>query len=152
MEPASKAKGAGEKPEKRRHGVKQAAARKGVLQAGELRQGRRAQNAIARPKLRRPRITDVVDVRVTEPRASELAQVRLKGDEVEALETVMEWLEISSRSDALREGLYLLAREATEVRAAEEIKSFYGSEHAPLPEGVVPATEDELAAADAEEW
>lgn len=44
------------------------------------------------------------------------------------------------------------AREATEVAAAEDIRRFYGSRLAPLPEGVTPATEEELAGADAEQW
>ncbi|WP_433687515.1 hypothetical protein ACQP0I_31205 [Micromonospora carbonacea] len=35
-----------------------------------------------------------------------------------------------------------------EERAAEEIRTFYGGEQAPLPAGVAPATEAELRAAD----
>jgi hypothetical protein len=61
-------------------------------------------------------------------------------------------LHLSSTSDALREGIRLLTREASEVEAAEHIRHFYGGRTAPVPEGVVPATEEELAAADAERW
>ncbi|HEX7661275.1 MAG TPA: hypothetical protein VF444_17520 [Pseudonocardiaceae bacterium] len=43
-------------------------------------------------------------------------------------------------------------READEIAAAQEIWDFYGGRPAPLPEGVVPATEEELAAADAQQW
>lgn len=64
----------------------------------------------------------------------------------------MKQLHLSSTSEALREGIRLLVREAAEVAAAEDIRSFYGEQLAPLPEGVVPATEQELTAADAEQW
>ncbi|MEV0331289.1 hypothetical protein [Nocardia sp. NPDC050717] len=84
--------------------------------------------------------------------ASRLAQVRLRNDEVLALREVMRTLRIDSTSDALREGLRLLAREAAEVGAAEEIRAFYEGSHAPLPEGVVEPDEDELAAVDEMQW
>ncbi|MCH6161699.1 hypothetical protein [Streptomyces marispadix] len=83
---------------------------------------------------------------------SRLAQVRLRTDELEALRDVMRTLNIDSTSDALREGLHLLAREAGEVRAAEEIRAFYGDRSAPLPEGVLPPTDAELEEADRSEW
>ncbi|NUP27170.1 MAG: hypothetical protein HOQ44_10845 [Nocardia sp.] len=54
-----------------------------------------------------------------------------------ALERVMRTLDLASTSDALREGLQLLAKEAAEVGAAEEIRSFYREHPAPLPTGVV---------------
>lgn len=64
----------------------------------------------------------------------------------------MQQLHLASTSEALREGIRLLTREAAEVIVAEDIRRFYGSRHAPLPNGVVAATAEELAAADAEEW
>lgn len=83
---------------------------------------------------------------------SRLAQVRLRADEVAALQEVMRTLELSSTSDALREGLRLLAREAAEVGAANELRAFYGGQPAPLPEGVTPASEAELQEADEMTW
>ena len=64
---------------------------------------------------------------------SKLAQVRLRTDELEALQTVMRTLNLTSTSEALREGLRLLAREAAEVAAAEELRAFYQGQPAPLP-------------------
>jgi hypothetical protein len=71
---------------------------------------------------------------------------------MEALREVMRQLSLRSTSEALREGLRLLVREAAEVAAADEIQRFYGEQPVPLPEGVTPATKEELAAADAEQW
>ncbi|MGJ3560095.1 hypothetical protein ACR6C2_21850 [Streptomyces sp. INA 01156] len=81
-----------------------------------------------------------------------MAQVRLRPDEMADLQQVMQTLQLHSLSDALREGLRLLSREATEVAAAQEIRDFYHGAQAPTPEGVAPATADELAAADETEW
>jgi hypothetical protein len=61
-------------------------------------------------------------------------------------------LNLKSTSDALREGLRLLNREAVEVAAAEEIRAFYHGEFAPVPEGVAPVDHADLAAADGAEW
>ncbi|MEU7062968.1 hypothetical protein ACIGQE_04665 [Streptomyces sp. NPDC053429] len=83
---------------------------------------------------------------------SRLAQVRLRSDEMQALQDVMRTLRLGSTSDALREGLRLLAREAAEVGAAEEIRAFYQEQSAPLPEGVVEPSDAELAAADEMQW
>ena len=83
---------------------------------------------------------------------SKLAQVRLRADEMDALRLVMRTLDLASTSDALREGLRLLAHEAAEVEAAQEIRAFYRNTTAPLPEGVAQPTEAELAAADDIEW
>ncbi|MDI2126989.1 hypothetical protein [Yinghuangia seranimata] len=52
----------------------------------------------------------------------------------------------------LREGVCLRAREVAEGRAAQEIEAFYGGAPAPLPDGVVPADDGELAAGDAAQW
>jgi Arc/MetJ-type ribon-helix-helix transcriptional regulator len=71
---------------------------------------------------------------------------------VDALHEAMRQLHLASASEALREGIRLLTREAAEVTAAEGIRRFYGAGQAPLPEGVVTPTEEELAAADAERW
>jgi hypothetical protein len=84
--------------------------------------------------------------------ASQVAQVRLQPDELRALHKVMRQLHLPSTSEALREGIRLLTRQAAEVAAAERIRRFYGDAAAPLPDGVVAATEGELAAADAERW
>ncbi|HWM39506.1 MAG TPA: hypothetical protein VNS49_20565 [Streptomyces sp.] len=83
---------------------------------------------------------------------SRLAQVRFRTDELEALREVMRTLHIDSTSDALREGLHLLAREAGEVRAAEEIRAFYGDRPVPLPDGVLPPSDAELEEADEMQW
>ena len=69
-----------------------------------------------------------------------------------ALRDVMRQLSLPTTSEALREGIRLLVREAREIAAADNIQHFYAGQQAPLPGGVVPATETELAAADAEEW
>ncbi len=69
-----------------------------------------------------------------------------------ALQAVMHQLRLSSTSEALREGIRLLIREANELAAAEEISHFYGGRLAPLPQGVVPATAADLATADAARW
>ncbi|MER7876996.1 hypothetical protein ABTY63_26115 [Streptomyces solisilvae] len=84
--------------------------------------------------------------------STEVAQVRLRPDEMADLRLVMESLNLASVSDALREGIRLLAREAAEMAASEEIRTFYQGAPAPTPEGVLPATEDELEAADEIEW
>jgi hypothetical protein len=83
---------------------------------------------------------------------SHVAQVRLQADEMAALREVMRQRSLPSTSEALREGIRLLIREAAEIAAAEEIQSFYGQQPVPLPEGVVPATAEDLAAADAAQW
>jgi hypothetical protein len=81
-----------------------------------------------------------------------LAQVRLRPDEAAALDEVMAALHLESTSDVLREGLRRLVHEVAEMRAAEEIRAYYGDRPAPLPEGVAPATDEELAAADEIDW
>lgn len=81
-----------------------------------------------------------------------MAQVRLQPDELAALHEVMRQFQLPSTSEALRAGLRLLVREAAEVSAAADIEGFYRDQLVPLPDGVVPATEQELAAADAEQW
>jgi hypothetical protein len=78
--------------------------------------------------------------------------VRLQADEMAELRDVMRQLSLTTTSDALREGIRLLVNEAREIAAAHEIQNFYGGEPAPLPDGVVPATQEELAAADSESW
>jgi hypothetical protein len=71
---------------------------------------------------------------------------------MEALRAAMRQLGLSSTSEALRAGIQLFTREAAEVAAAAEIQRFYGNRLVPLPDGVVPATKEDLAAADAEQW
>jgi hypothetical protein len=87
------------------------------------------------------------------PKTSEkMAQVRLRADEAASLDHSMQVLQISSTSEALREGLRLLHREATEIEAAANIRAFYQGESAPLPDGVMPVDEADLLAADDSEW
>jgi hypothetical protein len=81
-----------------------------------------------------------------------VVQLRLRGEESAWLAYSMRALGLDSTSEALREGLRLLHREAVEVEAAHHIQAFYQDEPAPLPDAVVPAEEAELAAADAAEW
>lgn len=76
----------------------------------------------------------------------------MRADEMDALQEVMHTLHLGSTSDALREGLRLLAREASETRAAADIRDFYAAAPAPLPDGVTPATDAELSAADTAQW
>ncbi|MGC5660437.1 hypothetical protein ACN261_08550 [Micromonospora sp. WMMD723] len=83
---------------------------------------------------------------------TKVAQVRLQPDEVVNLEMVVRQLNLASTSEALREGLRLLVREAAEDQAAEEIRAYYKGEQAPRPAGVAPATEAELQAADDAQW
>ena len=78
--------------------------------------------------------------------------MRLQPEEEAALAVVMQHLELSTVSDALRAGLRLLAREVQEELAAEEIRAFYAAEQAPMPDGVAPMSEEELKAADEAEW
>lgn len=80
------------------------------------------------------------------------AQVRLDPDEWAALSRSMRILGLHSTSEALREGLRLLQREAVEVEAATEIRRFYDDRPAPVPEGVQPVTQADLDAADRSEW
>lgn len=86
------------------------------------------------------------------PSTTKVAQVRLQPDEAAALEAVVRRLNLGSTSEALREGLRLLMREAAETQAADEIQAFYEGKWVPLPDGVAPATEAELRAGDEAEW
>ena len=64
----------------------------------------------------------------------------------------MRTLHIESTSEALREGLRLLSREAAVVGAAEQIRAFHEGRPAPVPDGVAPASQAELTAADEMQW
>lgn len=64
----------------------------------------------------------------------------------------MRTLHLDSTSDALREGLRLLTREAGEIDAAADIRAFYAGAPRPLPDGVAPPADAELAAADDARW
>jgi hypothetical protein len=90
--------------------------------------------------------------RASAGRVSQIAQVRLQADEVAALQDAMRQMRLLSTSEALREGIRLLIHEANELTAAEKIRHFYGDVAAPLPDGVVEATEEDLAAADTAQW
>lgn len=89
---------------------------------------------------------------VDAPGASRLAQVRLRADELQALHAAMHTLHLGTTSDALREGVRLLVREAAEVGAAENIRAFYADETASLPDAVLPPTAEEIVAADDVRW
>lgn len=78
--------------------------------------------------------------------------MRLQADELVELRDAMRQLGLTTMSEALREGIRLLTREAREITTAEEIRRFYGGKSAPLPDGVAPAMAEELAAADSEQW
>jgi hypothetical protein len=69
-----------------------------------------------------------------------------------ALQGVVRRLNLASTSEALREGIRLLVREAAEIEAADEIRTFYGDRPAPLPEGVSAPSAAELRAADEAQW
>jgi hypothetical protein len=71
---------------------------------------------------------------------------------MDALHAVMRTMELGSTSDALREGLRLLAREAAEIDAAADLHAFYSDGSAPLPDGTPPPTGAELVAADDARW
>ena len=88
----------------------------------------------------------------TSSEPSRLAQVRLRADELENLQETMRVLHLDSTSDALREGLRLLAREAAETAAAEQLHVYYGGRPAPLPDAVTEPNEAELQAADDYQW
>lgn len=83
---------------------------------------------------------------------SALAQVRLTDREWDELRATMRVLHIDSTSDALREAIRMLRREAAERSAAHEISSFYGGDPAPVPDGVLPVTREDLEAADRAEF
>ncbi|MGH3319925.1 MAG: hypothetical protein ACRDN9_07040 [Streptosporangiaceae bacterium] len=80
------------------------------------------------------------------------AQVRLGPDEWSELTRSMRLLGLHSTSEALREGLRLLHREALETEAAKEIHLYYGRLPAPIPDAVEPVTQADLDAADESEW
>jgi hypothetical protein len=78
--------------------------------------------------------------------------VRLPAEEMSALRDAMRQLQLPTTSDALREGIRLLVRQANEMAASERIRDFYEGGQAPLPAGVVAVTDAELAAVEAQEW
>ena len=64
----------------------------------------------------------------------------------------MRTMHLGSTSDALREGLRLLAGEAAESDAAADLHAFYAGRPAPLPDGAAPPTDADLVAADDATW
>lgn len=85
-------------------------------------------------------------------RAPAPAQVRLSPREWESLTQTMRILDLGSTSEALREALRLLHREAREIEATREIRAFYGDRPSPTPEAAAPVTQADLDAADQSEW
>ena len=108
----------------------------------------------AKPKGARDRAAEKSRASSTRERTGEKAvvQLRLRGEESTELEYSMRVLALGPTSEALREGLRLLHREAFEVAAEENIQSFHQGGQAPLPDGVVPAGDADLSAADNSEW
>lgn len=66
-------------------------------------------------------------------------QARVDADFVELLKTDALVLGLTGMSEVVREGLRLVHKRARELALAAEYDRFYGSQPAPLPEGVVPA-------------
>lgn len=83
---------------------------------------------------------------------SRVVQVRLQPEEVADLELIVDRFGYASTSDALRAAIRDLAREANAMRVAAEVRDYYGGRSAPIPEGVAPATQAELDAADEADW
>jgi hypothetical protein len=81
-----------------------------------------------------------------------IAQVRLGRDEWAELRETMKALGLSSTSQALREALRLLHREARHEAMAQGIEQYYHGEPAPPPEGALPVSIADLEAADRSEW
>ncbi|MFJ9828891.1 MULTISPECIES: hypothetical protein [unclassified Streptomyces] len=80
------------------------------------------------------------------------AQVRLSRQDWADLRETMAILRLESTSDALREAIRLLHREARQIEAARNIARFYGEGGAPRPLLDELVTEADLAAADAAEF
>lgn len=117
-----------------------------------VRRERAPHRPTSSPRSRKGHAPTDVDRLPAPASATRVAQVRLRAEEMEALQVVMRTLHLGSTSDALREGLRLLVREATEIDAAADIRAFYAGRSAPLPDGAPPPTDDELSAADETRW
>ncbi|MGH3318776.1 MAG: ribbon-helix-helix protein, CopG family [Streptosporangiaceae bacterium] len=74
-----------------------------------------------------------------------VVQARLPREEAERLDADRTALGLANRSQAVREGLRLLHREARHAALARSYDEFYGAEPAPVSE--VAAAGDEVAAA-----
>lgn len=81
-----------------------------------------------------------------------IAQVRLGRDEWTELRETMKTLGLTSTSQALREALRLLYREARREAMAHGIERYYRDEPAPPPEGALPVSAADIEAADRSEW
>ncbi len=112
----------------------------------------RSTSATRSGKTRAPKTIDDRSVSPRSAGTTRVAQVRLRADEMDALQVVMRTMHLGSTSEALREGLRLLAREAREIDAAADIRAFYADRSAPMPDGVPPAADHELSAADEARW
>jgi hypothetical protein len=66
-------------------------------------------------------------------------QARVDADFVELLKADALVLGLAGMSEVVREGLRLVHKRARELAMAAEYDSFYSSQEAPLPEGVVAA-------------
>lgn len=80
------------------------------------------------------------------------AQVRLSAQDWAALRETMRILDLETTSQALREAIRLLHREARQIQAAQRIAAFYADAGPPFPVTDALVTEDDLAAADRAEW
>jgi hypothetical protein len=80
------------------------------------------------------------------------AQVRLSAQDWTDLRETMSILDLETTSQALREAIRLLHREARQIQAAQSIAEFYAEAEPPLPVTDALVTEADLAAADGAEW
>jgi hypothetical protein len=80
------------------------------------------------------------------------AQVRLSAQDWADLRETMQILDLETTSQALREAIRLLHREARQIQAAQSIAEFYAEGEPPLPVTDALVTEADLAAADRAEW
>ena len=75
----------------------------------------------------------------------EIVQARLAHEDANQMDADRQVLGLRTRSDAVREGLRLLHREARHVALGREYDSFYGTE-AEAPVSDIAAVGDEIAA------
>jgi hypothetical protein len=80
------------------------------------------------------------------------AQVRLSAQDWTDLRETMSILDLETTSQALREAIRLLHREARQIQAAQSIAEFYADAEPPPPVTDALVTEADLAAADRAEW
>ena len=80
--------------------------------------------------------------RITSVLSNDPCQLPRRSAVAELLKTGALVLGLAGMSEVVREGLRLLHKRARELALAAEYDQFYGSQPAPLPDGVVPADAD----------